>query len=99
MNINDEYIIGFSGTFAKWHGIELLAKSIKKITQEIPNSKILLVGDGELRGNVDRIIEESGVQDDVIITGLVKYEEVPRYLSLCNLLVSPCVPNDNRRIY
>lgn len=91
---NDEIIIGFLGTFGKWHGIEFLAENVKAITERIPNSKFLFIGDGELRGKVENILENHGIRDKVFITGLVNYYEVPKYLSTCDILVSPCIPNE-----
>ena len=65
-----------------------------KIFEKLPNSKLLLIGDGELRGKIDEKIDKVGIRDRIIMTGLVDLTLVPQYLAACDVLVSPCVPND-----
>ncbi len=87
-------IIGFLGTFAKWHGIEFLIDAAPKIFEILPNAKLLLIGDGELRGKIDEKIDKLGIRDRIIMAGLVDLTLVPQYLAACDVLVSPCVPNE-----
>ncbi len=93
LNLNGT-IIGFLGTFGKWHGIEFLIDAAPKIFDTIPDSKLLLIGDGELRGVVDEKIKKLGIKDKVIMAGLVDLKIVPQYLAACDILVSPCIPNE-----
>ncbi len=93
--MEDNYIVGFTGTFAPWHGIEVLAESVKHIIKHIPNAKVLLVGDGELRPRIEEIIKRDNVEDKVVITGVVPYPTVPNHLKACDVLLSPCVSNDD----
>jgi glycosyltransferase involved in cell wall biosynthesis len=88
-NLSESFVIGYSGVFNEYHGIDILLKSIKAILKEIPNAKFLLIGDGELRKMVDDFVRENSLSDKVIITGLVPFDEVPNYLATCDILVSP----------
>ena len=90
----DGTIVTFLGTFGKWHGIEFLVDTAPKIFNEIPDSKILLIGDGELRGKIDEKIDKLGIRDRVIMPGLVDLNIVPKYLAASDILVSPCIPNE-----
>jgi glycosyltransferase involved in cell wall biosynthesis len=86
--------IGFLGTFGKWHGIEFLIDSAPEIFKVIPDAKLLLIGDGELRGIVDEKINKLAIKDKVIMAGLIDLKTVPEYLAACDVLVSPCIPNE-----
>lgn len=90
----DGLLIGFVGTFGKWHGVEFLVDNAGSILEKLPNSKILMVGDGMLRGIVEEKIERLGLHNKVILTGLVPLNEVPNYISACDIVVSPCIPNE-----
>ena len=49
---------------------------------------------------VKEIIRRDGVEDFVILAGLVPQEEAPKYLAACDVLASPHVPNpDGSRFF
>lgn len=87
-------IITFLGTFGKWHGIEFLIDAAPKIFALIPDAKIMLIGDGELRGKIDEKIDKLKIRDRIIMCGLVDLTDVPKYLAASDILVSPCIPNE-----
>jgi glycosyltransferase involved in cell wall biosynthesis len=64
-------------------------ESFPRILQEFPNCKLLLVGDGPDRINIERKIEELGISPNVIITGLVPQIQVPKILSTVDVAVIP----------
>ena len=87
--LDDLPVVGFVGGFQSWHGIDLLVESFARIRNAIPNCKLLLVGDGPYRMNVEDKIEELGMSADVIITGLVPQNQVPELLSAMDVAVIP----------
>lgn len=86
-------VAGFVGTFGAWHGVEVLARSVKPTVQTNPTIRFLLIGDGILRTEVERILREDGVSDYVTITGSVSHDAIPSYLAGCDMLLSPHVQN------
>ena len=101
LNLENKIVIGAVSTFGVWHGIPVLAKAVKPTIQQlqIPNSKFqihfLFIGDGVERPLCERIIKEDKVENYVTFTGLVPYKEIAKYLSACDILVSPHVPNSD----
>jgi len=93
LGLEGKFIIGFSGTFELYHGISFLAKSIKMVVRRIPQAVFLFVGDGSFRAQLDEIVKQDNVQKNTIITGFLPFEEVPKYLSICDVLVSPGINN------
>ncbi len=93
-------VVGFIGTFGPWHGAEVLAEAVKPVIQRSPNIRFLFMGDGVRMPMVKEIIKRSGVEEFVILAGLVPQEEAPEYLAGCDILVSPHVPNpDGSRFF
>ncbi len=91
--LGDKSVIGFIGTFGKWHGAEVLAEAIKGVIKTRHNVHFLFVGDGITMPMVKEIIERDDVSLYVTFTGLVPQDEAPEYLAACDILVSPHVPN------
>jgi glycosyltransferase involved in cell wall biosynthesis len=92
-SLGERYVVGFLGTFGQWHGVDVLAESIKILKDSIPEALVFFIGDGMLRPEVEEIIERDGVRDHAIITGMIDHREVPEYLAACDALVSPTVRN------
>src|SRR5205085_4246369 len=53
----------------------------------------LMIGDGATLPDVTRILSEGRAIDATVLTGLVPQQDGAAYLSACDVLVSPHVPN------
>ncbi len=82
-------VIGFSGTFGGWHGIDVLAEAIPKICARTASAKFLLIGDGSHKPMLDEAVSQHGLQSRVHSAGRVPQQEGARLLGACDLLVSP----------
>jgi glycosyltransferase involved in cell wall biosynthesis/ubiquinone/menaquinone biosynthesis C-methylase UbiE len=82
-------IVGFTGTFGGWHGIDVLAAAIPEICRRCPGVRFLLIGDGGFRHLVTDAVEKHGLQDRAISVGRVPQEEGARLLGACDVFVSP----------
>lgn len=91
--LGDKTVIGFIGTFGKWHGAEVLAEAIKEVIKTSHNVHFLFIGDGITMPLVKEIIRRDGMQRYVTFAGLIPQDDAPEYLAACDILVSPHVPN------
>ena len=89
----DKTVIGFIGTFGRWHGAEVLAKAVKDVVAERKDVHFLFIGDGITLPEVKDIIKKDRVSEYVTYAGLVEQESAPQYLAACDILVSPHVSN------
>lgn len=95
----DSVVATFVGTFGQWHGVDILAHTIRRLTEERAGwlrqhrLHFLLVGDGFRMPEVRAILGE----DDEFwtLSGLVQQSEAPRYLAASDLLLSPHVRNED----
>ncbi len=91
--LEGKYVVGYSGTFNAYHGVDLIAAAAKNIMSKIPNSVVFFIGDGALREKVEEILKQDGIRNNVVITGLVPFNEVPKHIAACDLMVSPIIHN------
>ncbi len=94
-----KFLCGFVGTFGQWHGVEVLAKAVKPTVEKNPNVHFLLIGDGTLRKVVEEILEADGVRHQATLLGLVPHSLVPKYLALCEVLLSPHTHNPDGTVF
>ena len=67
---DDEFVIGHIGRFMNAKNHEFLIKIFAKYHSTHPHSKLLLVGDGEWRPQVESWVQSSGCSDAIILAGL-----------------------------
>ncbi len=84
-----DVVVGFSGTFGGWHGIDVLAHAVPKICAAAPDVKFLLIGDGNHKRLVDAAVVQHTLQARVVSAGRVPQAEGARLLRACDLYVSP----------
>jgi glycosyltransferase involved in cell wall biosynthesis len=82
-------VIGFTGTFGGWHGVDVLAAAIPEICRQAPAVRFLLIGDGNYKHLVDTQVAHHGLDDRVHRVGRVPQSEGARLLRACDIFVSP----------
>lgn len=93
-NIPDNAIlVGFIGTFGKWHGAEVLAQAIDKVIFNNPLLFFIFIGDGPNLSLVKNILQKHISNKQIIFTGVIPQLETPTFIAACNILVSPQIPN------
>ena len=77
------------GRLVKRKGQDKLIKALPKIKDEFPNVKLLLVGEGPLRKKLSKLVKKLRLEDNVIFTGRVSYEELPKYFRVGDIFAMP----------
>ena len=96
LKLNDKIVIGFIGTFGKWHGAEILVESFGKLLSQHKNQlHLLMIGDGITMPQVMETVKRYQMEDCVTLTGAIPQAEAPSYLAACDILASPHVPNSD----
>lgn len=80
-------VVGNVARFNFQKGHQYLIKAIPYVLKKHPRTKFLLVGDGELRGKMESLVEELGIKDNVIFTGF--RENVPKILKIMDIFILP----------
>jgi glycosyltransferase involved in cell wall biosynthesis/ubiquinone/menaquinone biosynthesis C-methylase UbiE len=82
-------VVGFTGTFGGWHGIDVLADAIPKICAADRNIRFLVIGDGTYKPQLDEQVDRHHLGERVLRVGRVPQAEGARLLKACDIYVSP----------
>jgi len=78
----NHFVIGKIGRLFKLKGHADLVKAFAKILPQVPNARLLFVGDGALRGEIENQIRALGLDGKVVFTGLIPPGDVARYVGI-----------------
>ncbi|THB73089.1 MAG: glycosyltransferase family 1 protein [Gammaproteobacteria bacterium] len=75
------------GRLTFWKRIDRVIDAMPEILKTIPEAKLVIVGDGELKTDLERHASEVGVSDSVIFVGAVPHHQIKEYLNACDIFV------------
>lgn len=71
-------------------GSDQLIKAMPEVLKQFPKCKLLLVGTGNYKKRLEKLVHNLKVQDSVIFTGRVAHELLPAYYRLGDIFAAPC---------
>lgn len=83
-----DWVILFMGTLFDFSGLDALIPRFAEVVKQVPQAKLLIVGDGPQRPKLDGIIHDLGLQEQVIITGFQPYQTMPQYINLATICIN-----------
>ena len=89
LRIQDAYVIGHVGHLAAVKNQAFLIRLLPQILEKRPNAKLLLLGEGEDREMLKKMIRDAKLEDRVIMTGNVR--NVSDYLSAMDVFAFPSI--------
>lgn len=87
LGLSDCFVIGHVGRFSRQKNHHFLLDIFSEIYKKDPTSRLLLIGDGILRGEIERIAIDRGLSDKIVFAGLTA--KVGDYLSAMDTFVLP----------
>jgi glycosyltransferase involved in cell wall biosynthesis len=93
----DETVVGYVSTFNHYEGIHHLIAAVGQLRRRGRAVRLLLVGDGDERSNLEALAAEEGLLAGAgaIFTGRVPYVSIGRYYRTMDIFV---VPRTNDRV-
>jgi glycosyltransferase involved in cell wall biosynthesis len=82
----DELVVGKIARLFELKGHNFLLAAAPQIARQVPQVKFLLVGDGLLHQHYQKEAQRLGIADRVLFTGLVPPQEMPRYISVMDVV-------------
>lgn len=86
LGLENDFVLGCVGRFFKNKGHFYLFQAAKQLTREIPDLRILLLGDGD-RALIEGMVAELGLQQQVVFAGYRK--DVAACMKSMDVLVHP----------
>lgn len=84
-----EFVVGFVGSLKPWHGLPVLADAFDLFAAREPRARLLVVGDGSGRRELEAEMGSRGLGAKAVFTGAVDPAEVPRWLASMDVAVAP----------
>ncbi|SDR69914.1 glycosyltransferase [Gramella sp. MAR_2010_147] len=94
LGLTNNFVLGWVGSFRKFHSLDLLIEAFADVSSNIPEAKLLLVGDGPERIRLQEKVESYGLSDRVIFSGNVPHNKIHSYISSFDLAVLPSQSNE-----
>jgi len=90
-NLAGKKVLLFVGGLDQAHyfkGIEFLIKAFAKFKN---NVKLIIVGDGDLKADYQKIVQELNLTEKIVFAGKVSDHDLPQYYNLADLVVLPSI--------
>lgn len=84
----DALVIGTIKSLEKVYCIDVLIAAFAEVQKQLPNSRLLLVGNGTERKALEEQCAALGISDHVLFKGSVEHTEVPKYHNMIDIFVN-----------
>lgn len=88
-NLAGKQIVVTVGRLVARKGIDMTVRAMKQVVARRPNLHYLIVGDGEMRAEIEQLIDAEGLRPWITMVGKVSDDDLLRYLQMCDLFVMP----------
>lgn len=94
---DDKLNILFVGRIEKRKGLKHLLRALPLVREHVPNARLIVVGDGELRAGFQRLVERKG-WPDIVFAGRVSDEDLPAYFASADVFCAPSIGAESQGI-
>ena len=82
-------VIGFVGGLKPWHGLQELLAAFRNISVQHPDARLLIVGDGPMRGWIEGFAAGTDLAERIHITGWVAHADLPSLITAIDIATAP----------
>jgi glycosyltransferase involved in cell wall biosynthesis len=86
-----DVVLIFIGRLGPEKNVPFLVRSFAGAIQANDHLRLVLIGDGPERANLEDRVERSGLHDQVKLLGSLPYAQVPRYMAMADAFVTASV--------
>jgi glycosyltransferase involved in cell wall biosynthesis len=81
----------FVGRLTEKKGVRYLIEAMVSVLKNSPETKLMLIGTGELHQELSRLVVSLGLQENVIFTGAIPNNELPKYFATADIFIGPSI--------
>lgn len=86
-----DFVYLFVGRLAEEKNVEFLLEVTKDLVKKYSNFKFMIIGDGPDMEKYQKYSKENHLENNIIFTGKVPWDEIPVYYQLCQVFVTASV--------
>lgn len=87
----EDVLLVYAGRLGPEKNLKFLIHSFGGVSQALGNVHLLIIGGGPERPEIEKLSTEIGVAKRVHFTGMIEYDRLPAYLSMCDAFVTASV--------
>ena len=88
---SEHVVVAGVGRLVSVKGFEYLVDAHAEALASVPQLRLVLVGDGDLRAELEARVRALGVADSVVLTGTADRSEIPVYMAAADIVAVPSV--------
>mgnify|MGYP004529889409 FL=1 len=88
MLLKDDFVIVFVGRIAEEKNIVFLIEAQREIAKKHDNIKLIIIGDGPDSDKYKQLVKKYKLDESVVFTGKVPWEQVPCYYQLADVFAT-----------
>ena len=77
------------GRLRKYKSVEVVMRAMETVTRIIPGARLVIVGDGPYRAELEKEAEKLDLGDAIEFKGYMEYDELVEFLNRAHLLFNP----------
>lgn len=88
---SDAVLFIYIGRLGPEKNLPMLIRAFGGISEAFDHVRLMLVGDGSERDNLQALVEHMGIKDQVYFTGLLPYHQIPQYLAMADIFATASI--------
>ena len=93
LDLASKFVVFYHGVFTASRGLKQSIEAIEILKNTNPNLTLFLLGTGSMASEIKSLIQEKGLEYNVIVHNPVDQKEVPLFISMCDVAIIP-LPNN-----
>lgn len=89
-NISGPFLL-FVGRLTEVKGVQYLIDAVAIVRNEIPDVKLLIIGHGELEGELRKRVEILNMTDNIVFVGGLANRDLPKYYASADIFIGPSI--------
>lgn len=89
--LNNSKVFTYIGSLNKARSLSIMINAFFRV-RKFFDVKLLIVGEGTDKYNLIKMVENLGIKEDVIFTGFVDQDDVPKFIHCADYCLSPIQP-------
>lgn len=84
----DAFVLLSMRSWEPLYGVDVIAQAFGQAAQQVPDLRLLLVGNGSQAARIRQVLMQHGVMEQVFWAGQVKYNDLPHFYHSADLYLS-----------